>query len=337
LKVESNTPLSAAIQVLRYALLLMLSRKHATLLGYSKERNPLVFDFGRVHLKVLAPIAYFVPYEVNWIEQCLDHAVKRLGPTFSFDFEFMSFPLEFDWHDIESRSAESVRNALSGVRPLREVLPVVHSKMAAIQDAINVLDRPDPKIGGRRLTDRPRIGRVAYDLKRILKERRELLFDGVNCDKLQGGIKQIQTTLGVQDAHLRKLFQSVLVAIGRGSTKFDGAFIQLTIDQVEAKSELEQIAKQAGNTAFTRFVEHSWQVDDNRFVQSECVCRLYRFATSKESIQQWFDRALMSSTHDVSFQAFERHVGSEVAGNWGPSTVEAEQKLKALLPTKAVS
>lgn len=59
LKVKSNTPLHAAIEVLIYGLLYRFSRKNREELGYTSEDNPLVFKPERVALKVLAPAGYY--------------------------------------------------------------------------------------------------------------------------------------------------------------------------------------------------------------------------------------------------------------------------------------
>jgi hypothetical protein len=59
LKVDSNTPLFAAVEVLVYGLVYRLSRRHREALGYTLEKNPLVFNVRTVALKVLAPAGYY--------------------------------------------------------------------------------------------------------------------------------------------------------------------------------------------------------------------------------------------------------------------------------------
>lgn len=59
LKVDSNNPLFAAVEVLIYGLVYRLSRKHRETLGYQPSRNPLVFTPHSIALKVLAPADYY--------------------------------------------------------------------------------------------------------------------------------------------------------------------------------------------------------------------------------------------------------------------------------------
>src|SRR5579859_421354 len=59
LKVNSNTPLFAAVEVLIYGLVYRFSRRHRDTLGYTPRKNPLVFNVTRVALKVLAPGDYY--------------------------------------------------------------------------------------------------------------------------------------------------------------------------------------------------------------------------------------------------------------------------------------
>jgi len=99
LKVASDTPLRAAVEIVQYGLLYILARdvhseatKAAGHLLRAKE----------VHLRVLAPAAYYAPYALGWLEHDLDIGLRtlasqRIGGSLLVSFSFDAFPDGFCW------------------------------------------------------------------------------------------------------------------------------------------------------------------------------------------------------------------------------------------------
>ena len=88
LKIESNTPLYAAFEILLYGRLLTFSRSGK--LRYGIVGRPiLVADY--IHLRVLAPLEYYHSYKLDWLERDLSRSIGRfarkkadVGMDFSF-------------------------------------------------------------------------------------------------------------------------------------------------------------------------------------------------------------------------------------------------------------
>lgn len=110
LKVNSDNPLYAAMEILTYSALYMFSRKNRGKLGYNKSQNPLLWATNTqaniqadnpadIHLKVLAPCDYYKGYRLDWLENEINSGLKRFlaGPAFDFlmDFKFEKFPSSF--------------------------------------------------------------------------------------------------------------------------------------------------------------------------------------------------------------------------------------------------
>ncbi len=85
LKIESNTPLSAAIQIISYACLWLIAR------GDRPARPSVLLDADRIDLRVLAPAAYYGRFALSDLESALDAGARALGNrhgvtlTFAFD------------------------------------------------------------------------------------------------------------------------------------------------------------------------------------------------------------------------------------------------------------
>lgn len=100
LKVESNTPLFAAMEILQYGLLYIFSRTNRDAWGHTMQQNPLLYAKG-VHLKVLAPEKYYQSdkngkrYELGWVEKKLHDGLKeflsRRNADYGMTFCFESF------------------------------------------------------------------------------------------------------------------------------------------------------------------------------------------------------------------------------------------------------
>lgn len=85
LKVASDTPLYAAVELLGYASLWLLARQ--AIPGHA----PALLAADRVDLRVLAPAAFYAPFQLERLERSIDADVRRLGDasgvalTFAFD------------------------------------------------------------------------------------------------------------------------------------------------------------------------------------------------------------------------------------------------------------
>ena len=85
LKIASDTPLYAAIELLGYASLWLLSR------ATPPAHEPMLLKAKHIDLRVLAPPAYYTPFELAGLERCIDGGVRAIGQrrgvqmTFKFD------------------------------------------------------------------------------------------------------------------------------------------------------------------------------------------------------------------------------------------------------------
>lgn len=88
LKIASDTPLSAAVQLLGYASVWLLSRADPPV------RRPALLDADNIDLRVLAPAAYYRSFELLALEQALNGSVRSLGNAggvrMSFAFAVLS-------------------------------------------------------------------------------------------------------------------------------------------------------------------------------------------------------------------------------------------------------
>jgi hypothetical protein len=98
LKYDDATPLFAAFEILKYTLLLLISRERREDFKYSQERNPLLWARA-VNLIVLAPANYYTAYSFRWLEAELNSALARLSTSelvIRFAFEQMPWPHDLD-------------------------------------------------------------------------------------------------------------------------------------------------------------------------------------------------------------------------------------------------
>lgn len=73
LKVASDTPLYAAVELLGYASLLLLARQAPP------EHAPALLAADRVDLRVLAPAAFYAPFQLEKLARSIDAGIRRLG------------------------------------------------------------------------------------------------------------------------------------------------------------------------------------------------------------------------------------------------------------------
>ena len=132
LKVTSDTPVAAAIEVLEYALLYIFSRKHC---GSLKIPNDIpLMSAKKIELRVLAPGTYFTDQNRNrdkkldlkWFESALDSGIatfcKASKAGVEMDFRFLQFDKDFTWSN--AKASESGRAAF--LEQLRADVNAIH-------------------------------------------------------------------------------------------------------------------------------------------------------------------------------------------------------------------
>jgi hypothetical protein len=105
LKINSDSPLYAAMEILSYGLIYLLSREHRTTLGYAAHNSLL--RASCIELKVLAPLSFYADLgrreELGRLQEKLQAGLQalltgrcaKLGLAMSFWFE--AFPDECCW------------------------------------------------------------------------------------------------------------------------------------------------------------------------------------------------------------------------------------------------
>jgi hypothetical protein len=98
LKVGSDTPLYAAMEILKYGVLYIFSREHEEASKYVKKEQDLL-KATKIHLKVLAPASYYAPYNLScnlsWLEARINSGFASFLTKFNFkmDFKFETLAL----------------------------------------------------------------------------------------------------------------------------------------------------------------------------------------------------------------------------------------------------
>lgn len=100
LKIESNTPLYAAMEILLYGLLYIFTRERMSEFHYDNN-DKVLLAANSIHLVVLAPFSYY-PYDIQWIENKINDGLKQFIESevrinLKMDFTFQAFPKEFQW------------------------------------------------------------------------------------------------------------------------------------------------------------------------------------------------------------------------------------------------
>lgn len=106
LKVGSDTPLYAAMEILKNGLVFLYSRRRRDALGYTKSKNPILWA-EHATLVVLAPYAFYARdqrgrYDFGWLRDGIRAGLSSLvdvdrDARLHLDFRFERFPKEFDW------------------------------------------------------------------------------------------------------------------------------------------------------------------------------------------------------------------------------------------------
>jgi len=119
LKVESNTPLYAAMEILQYGILYIFCRRNKQIRDAVKDKRLL--EAKTIDLKVLAPHDYYKGSKLDWLEVEINRGLKSfLLPfaTFGFemDFKFEAFLRSFSLSPDPKN--EAIKKALKDRRPV---------------------------------------------------------------------------------------------------------------------------------------------------------------------------------------------------------------------------
>lgn len=91
LKIGADNPLFAAMEILQYGVLYIFSRENAVELGYDEKKKEIL-QANCIHLKVLAPDAYYRGYDLTWVKKCINTGLTefmaRGNRGFTMDFKF---------------------------------------------------------------------------------------------------------------------------------------------------------------------------------------------------------------------------------------------------------
>jgi hypothetical protein len=99
LKIESDNALYAAMEILGYGALYVLSRRRYPQAAIASKR---LLQAKRVELCVLAPPSYYQRVNLSWLERALCHGLREYSqrhPTLGLDldFRYQAFPKEIRW------------------------------------------------------------------------------------------------------------------------------------------------------------------------------------------------------------------------------------------------
>jgi len=115
LKVNSDNPLFAAIEILMYGLLFVWSRDNQEKLGYDVQVQP-VLAASSVTLSVLAPISYYRDYDLATLSSTLNGGLVEFGErkAVTLGFEFCQLGADY----AANSTSEGIRSAIGDRRPI---------------------------------------------------------------------------------------------------------------------------------------------------------------------------------------------------------------------------
>jgi len=93
LKISSNNPLMAAMELLQYFLIFVFAQRTF----HSLAHQPTLLNAQQVHLRVLAPQPFYDGYDLRWLERELQQGVVEVTKDDGIvvDFAFLAFPVDF--------------------------------------------------------------------------------------------------------------------------------------------------------------------------------------------------------------------------------------------------
>lgn len=115
LKVGSDTPAYAAMEVLQYAALYTFARRR-----YAEQERTQheLLQAHAIHLRVLAPLPFYRKERVDGLETTISDGLAAFCATeslaWTLDFAFLAFPPGFVW----PCGAEELQAALRGIQPM---------------------------------------------------------------------------------------------------------------------------------------------------------------------------------------------------------------------------
>jgi len=129
LKWESDTPAYAAIEILRYGLIYLLSYVNRDAFGYAD--NPLM-GTGLVSLRVLAPQKFFDDCNLTWLRCGLDEGIhafvdRKTDQALSMDFGFLAFPAAFNMPFTTGEDVLRMRNVNKDTEPCRKLVAAMNN------------------------------------------------------------------------------------------------------------------------------------------------------------------------------------------------------------------
>jgi hypothetical protein len=101
LKIASDTPLFAAMEILIYGILYMFTRQHIDELGYDNGEKVLL-GAQTIHLRTLAPRKYYGGVDLTWLDKAINvgltkYLSEQTEMSLKMDFGFVTIPDEFEW------------------------------------------------------------------------------------------------------------------------------------------------------------------------------------------------------------------------------------------------
>jgi hypothetical protein len=101
LKVGSNNPLYAAVEILQYGLAYIASRRLANKIGYNSEALEM-FSAKIINLCVLAPSSFYQStklekYNFGWLEKELNIALNKMAEKYGYKMTFSFCFLDYIW------------------------------------------------------------------------------------------------------------------------------------------------------------------------------------------------------------------------------------------------
>ena len=111
LKVNSDTPLFAAVEIVKYGLLFVWSKVNQNNLGYEQKLQP-VLAADTVTLSVLAPTDYYINFDLTNMASALNNGLVEFGEQHgvSLGFEFCQLGADYS----PELEPESVQSAIGG-------------------------------------------------------------------------------------------------------------------------------------------------------------------------------------------------------------------------------
>jgi hypothetical protein len=129
LKVNSDTPLYAAMEILQNAVLYVFSRENERKMEWGSANQMDLREATVIHLRVLAPCSYYEGYNFEWLEENICNGLKAFlagrMPKLQMDFRFDAFPPWFSSEhaqalckDLSKEQADSIRMAVDNRIPV---------------------------------------------------------------------------------------------------------------------------------------------------------------------------------------------------------------------------